>query len=247
MRGSSATGKRVLVTGAASGIGRAIAEHLANAGYELVLVDVVEIETDLDRAVSYAVDLTDQRQLDTFIGEVPRVDYLVNAAGKSITKRPLETSGQDWDEILAINAKAPFQLMQAYGFGMPDGGAIVNIASVSGKMATNVNGAPYNASKAAILALTKTFAYSLAPQGVRVNAVCPGVTKTPMLERIWEADSEITGEPVDALIARYLTRVPLGRLGEAEEIAAAVAFMLSDEARYITGQSLNVCGGLVMS
>ena len=241
------SGTRALVTGAASGIGNAIARKLASKGCQVIGVDRNPIDDLETFAETFCVDLTVATERAELIARVGKIDYLVNAAGVSIIRRLEETSETDWDQTLAINSKVPFFLMQGFAPQMPEGSAIVNVASVSGKMATNVYGAPYNASKAAVLALTKTLAYALAPQQIRVNAICPGVTETPMLEKIWQVDSELTNTPVDELVQQYLTRVPLGRLGEPEEIADATLFLLSEESRYMTGQSVNVCGGLVMS
>lgn len=239
--------RRALVTGAASGIGKAIAKRLVRAGCEVIGVDRSPIEDEALTGPNFVVDLTSAQGRAELFDRVPTLDLLVNAAGVSITRALAQTSEADWDVTMEINAKVPFFLMQTLGFRMPEGGAIVNIASVAGKMATNVQGAPYNASKAAVLALTKTFAYALAGRGVRVNAICPGVTDTPMLDRIWAAESEIQSTSAELLVERYLERVPLGRLGLPDEIADTAAFLLSHDARYITGQSVNVCGGLVMS
>ncbi|MDA3626160.1 SDR family oxidoreductase [Saccharopolyspora sp. WRP15-2] len=237
-----------MVTGAAGGIGGAVAAQLASRGAEVIGVDLDRPGSGTLDGIEFVTgDLTSAADRRRIIEDVGAIDLLVNAAGISVTKDLATTTESDWDSVLGINAKVPFLLMQAYADRLSDGGAIVNIASVAGKMATNVHGAPYNASKAAVLALTRTFAYALAPRGIRVNAVCPGVTRTPMLDGIFDDLSSMTGEPVDTLRAEYLRRVPLGRLGAPEEIARTVVHLLSEDAGYITGQSVNICGGLVMS
>jgi NAD(P)-dependent dehydrogenase (short-subunit alcohol dehydrogenase family) len=165
---------------------------------------------------------------------------LVNCAGVVKTVPFLEETAQGWDSILGVNARAPFLLMQAAGARMAarGRGAIVNIASVAGR-----SGRPeqtsYGASKAALLHLTKSAALALGPRGVRVNAVCPGVVRTPMTEQIWRER-----RPED--VARILGSIPLGRTAAPDEIAAAVAWLLSGESSYVNGQALNVCGGLEM-
>lgn len=238
------SGKRALVTGAASGIGHQVAIQLADAGAKVIASDRDPV--DVAGLESITADLTIGEQRRNLVERTGPIDLLVNAAGVSITRRLYETAEDDWDRTFEINAKVPFFLMQQVSASMPDGGAIVNFASIAGKIASNVDGVPYNASKAAVIAMTRTFAFALASRRIRVNAICPGVTDTPMLSGIFDEQSRLSGESADSLVDKYLTRVPLGRLGKPDEIARSVIFLLSGAASYITGQAINVCGGLVM-
>lgn len=239
--------KRALVTGSASGIGRRITERLIEAGAAVVGTDLRHPEAPVAGCEGFVVaDLTTTGGREAVLGSFHRVDLLVNAAGLSITKPMEETTEDDWDQVMAVNGKVPFLMMQAMTDKMSRGGAIVNISSVAGKMAANPQGAPYNASKAAVIALSRTFAYVFAPRGIRVNTVCPGVIRTPMLDGIIAANSELAGVSIDNLEQDYARQVPMGRFGDADEVADTVLYLLSDASSYMTGQDVNVCGGSVM-
>lgn len=237
----SFAGTRALVTGAASGIGRACADALTEEGAEVIRVDRVSCQSENE----IVIDLQEDQAAEDLRRRAGQVHYLVNAAGVSRPRDIWDVSTEEWREVMGINAEAPFRLMQKFAPEMGRGGAIVNISSTNAKVADNVHEAAYNASKAAVVALTRTFARALATQGVRVNCVCPGVTDTPMLRGIFEIEGAMVGEDGETQLKKYLPRVPLGRLAEPEEIAAAVTFLLSKSASYVTGQALNVCGGMV--
>jgi NAD(P)-dependent dehydrogenase (short-subunit alcohol dehydrogenase family) len=200
----------------------------------------------LDGAIPLVCDLTSSKERARLAREAGRVDYLVNAAGV-IRLRPIEeVTERDWDWMLAVNAKAMFFLMQALVPRMERGGAVVNISSSAGKTASTVEAAVYNATKAAVIAMTKTFAHASAARGVRVNCVCPSPTETPMLETVTRELAEARGVSPADVAASYNRTIPLGRSARPEEVAGVIAFLLSDEASYMTGEAVNVSGGLVM-
>lgn len=241
-------GKTAVVTGAASGIGRAVASRLLMHGADVVATDInapgLRWAGDAGATVvaGSVASASDRQRL---VERCPKIDYLVNSAGV-IRLSPLdEVTEHEWDVVLDINAKAVFFLIQAMAPRIAAGGAIVNIASTAGKMAWTPETAPYNASKAAVIALTKTFAYALAPRSIRVNCVCPGEIDTPMTDAIDEGLAKIRRTKPSETLAPG-SRIPLKRLGHPDEVASVICFLLSNEASYMTGQSVNVSGGLVM-
>lgn len=238
-------GARVLVTGGASGIGRITALKLHWMGLDTYVVDAVKPH-DLEAGIhTITQDITDIHAARKALAELPAFNYLVNAAGISAPCDIADVTPELWDKVHDVNLKSIFFLTQAISPGMTRGDAIVNIASINGMEATNVREGPYNSSKAGVIALTKTWSRELAPRGVRVNCVSPGVTDTPMLTQIFDTESLDSGTPVPELVANYLKRVPLRRLAEPSEIADAIIFLLGNGASYITGQNVSVCGGMM--
>lgn len=245
----SLEGKVALVTGGSRGIGKAIALQLADAGADVVVASRKQADLDavadeiraLGRkslAISYHNrEVESIRALvDTVKKEFGRIDILVNNAGITRDTLLIRMSEEDWDAVLDINLKGAFLATKAVVKHMMKqrSGAIVNIASVVGLMG-NAGQANYTASKAGLIALTKTAAKELGSRNVRVNAVAPGFIRTAMTEQLSDAAK-------DAM----LRLVPLGRPGEPEDVAKAVAFLASDNAAYVNGQTLTVCGGMVM-
>ncbi|MGH2346126.1 MAG: SDR family NAD(P)-dependent oxidoreductase [Chloroflexota bacterium] len=239
----------VLVTGAAQGMGLAIARQAVRAGYHAVMVDkqAAALEAaarELGEVTPFVLDLLDVSALASLPARIERacgpLVGLVNNAGIVKTQEFGQVSAEDWETIFGVNARAPFLLMQAVGARMIErgAGAIVNVASVAGRSARPQQ-TIYGASKAALLHLTKSAAAAYGPHGVRVNAVCPGVILTEMTERIW-ADRR----PED--VQQILRNIPLKRPGEPDEVAAVVLWLLGPGARYVNGQAINVCGGLEM-
>ena len=244
----SGVGRRAVVTGAASGIGQAVALRLLREGSAVIAAD--RNEAGLAKVVEagatpFVGDLAVDADRDRLVEVGAGVDLLVNAAGIIRLKPILESTIQDIRDIYAINVEATWDLVSRIGRTMRSGGAIVNLSSSSAKLATTTEAAVYASSKAAVLSITRSFAYAFAPNGVRVNAICPGIIDTPMQERVLADVAAERGLTVDELSAARNRTVPLGRSASADECAAAIWFLLSDESAYMTGQAINFTGGLV--
>ena len=242
--------RRVVVTGAASGIGKATALLLRERGSEVVAVDVNEeglADAAAAGAETVACDLAraeERARLQEAAGEI---DGLVNAAGIIRVVAVPEVTDEDWDSILAVNVKALFFLARDFGMRMPAGAGIVNLSSVAGKNNASTEALVYGSSKAAVLAITRGLAHYLGPRGVRVNAVLPGITDTAMQDKFLAEAGPLRGLTPEALHEQRLKSVPLQNRGcSPREMADAIAFLLSSAAGYVTGQALAVDGGLVM-
>ena len=226
-------GKTAIVTGGAAGIGAAIVERFQAEGTKVV---------NLDLKGTPPVDITDYAAVQKAVAAAGPVDILVNNAGWDMFKPFLKTDPAFWQKIISINLVGPMNLMHCVLPGMVErgGGKVVNIASDAGRVGSSGEG-PYSACKGGIIAMTKTLARELATKGVRLNTVCPGLTETSMLESFMQG----AGNP-DKLREAYRRAVPIGRLGKPEDIAGAVLFLASDDAEFITGQTISVSGGLTM-
>jgi NAD(P)-dependent dehydrogenase (short-subunit alcohol dehydrogenase family) len=245
----SETGKRAVVTGAASGIGQAVALRLLREGASVVAADMNEAGLGpvvAAGATPFVGNLTSEDDRDRLVGLGAGVDYLVNAAGIIRLKPILEFTVADIRDIYAINVEATWDLVSRIGRTMPSGGAIVNLSSSSAKLATTTEAAVYASSKTAVLSITRSFAYAFAPNGVRVNAICPGIVDTPMQEKVLADVAARRGMTVEELSTTRNKTVPLGRSSSPGECAGAIWFLLSDAAGYMTGQAINYTGGLVM-
>ena len=241
------SGRVAIVTGAARGIGLAIAERLSRAGAGVVIADVAEegsaaaverLREAGGKAVGAVADVTRseevaamvERALEAFGG----LDILVNNAGITGRDAPLwETTDEDWGRVLGLNLTATFYCCRAAVPHMRErqSGAIVNVASISGKEG-NPNMIPYSVSKAGVICLTKALAKEVTKDNVRVNCVAPGVIETPLLE-------QLKPEAIEYM----RSKVPMGRMGRPEEVAAVVHSLASDEASFVTGQCYDVSGG----
>ena len=244
----SLNGKTALVTGASRGIGRAIALRLAEDGANVAVIyagsadkaeAVVNEITALDvNAKAYRCNVADSAAVNETVkavtNDLGKIDILVNNAGITRDGLMLRMKDEDFDAVLDTNLKGAFNMIRAcyYGFIRKKSGRIINISSVSGIMG-NAGQANYSASKAGVIGLTKSVARELASRGITCNAVAPGFIQTDMTENLGDNNP-------------LLNSIPLGRMGKPEDIAAAVAFLASDSAAYITGEVLKVDGGLAI-
>ena len=243
------TERRAIVTGAASGIGQAVALRLLREGVGVIAADINE--SGLDPVISagaepFVGNLASDADRDRLVALGDGVHHLVNAAGIIRLKPILEFTVQDIRDIYAINVEATWDLTSRIGRTMPPGGSIVNLSSSSAKLATTTEAAVYASSKSAVLSLTRSFAYAFAPSNVRVNAICPGIIDTPMQERVLAEVAAKRGTTMEELSTARNKTVPLGRSASADECAGTIWFLLSDESAYMTGQAINYTGGLVM-
>lgn len=243
--------RRAVVTGAASGMGRSCAERFLAEGWDVLAVDVNTAGLEPLRtagAATLVADLSDApgREQAIATATAGRVDALVNAAGVILLKTIWDVTTSDVRRVFAANAESTFFLCQQIGPRMAEGGAIVNFSSPSAKLATTIEAAVYAATKTAILSITRSFAYALAPRRIRVNAISPGITDTPMQDAVLREVSLQRGTTPEALAETRLQGVPLGRSAPPAELAGVVWWMCADESTYLTGQCLNYDGGYVM-
>ena len=241
-------GKVALVTGAARGIGQAIAKKLAAEGADIALCDLKAewlaetaalVEAIGRKVKCFEADVSNAAAVEAVVGGAieacGKVDILVNNAGITKDTLMIRMSEQDWDAVIAVNLKGTFLFTKAVSRPMMKqrAGCIVNIASIIGLIG-NAGQCNYAASKAGVIALTKSAAKELASRNVRVNAVAPGFIQTRMTEALSEDVRK-----------RMLDAIPLGRFGTPEDVANVVLFLTSDASSYMTGQVLTVCGGMV--
>lgn len=242
-------GTRAVVTGAASGIGRATALLLLERGASVVAAD--RDATGLADAVAAGAepcvcDVTEPADRALLAGAAgASCNHLVNAAGIIRLSALGDVSEDDWERVMGVNAKALFFLCQLFVPRLPAGGAVVNVASSAGKTGSTHEAAVYGASKAAALSVTRSFAHAHAARGVRVNAVCPGLVDTPMNDVVLEGIAPLRGVEPDELAGSRIAAVPLGRLADPHEVAEVIAFLISGASSYMTGQSVNVTGGMI--
>ncbi len=243
-------GRVAIVTGAGRGIGRAIATRLARAGAKVALLDLDEAAAREaaaslgDAAIGVRCDVADSASVRAAVADAERqlgpIDILVNNAGWDKFEPFLQSEEATWDRVIAINLKGVLNCTHAVLPGMVERGRgrIVSIGSDAGRVGSSGE-AVYAAAKGGIIAFSKTIAREVARQQINVNVVCPGPTDTPLF-----AELAGTNERLSDALKRA---IPFGRLAEPDEIAAAVEFLVSDDARFITGQTLSVSGGLTMA
>ncbi|NQT75448.1 MAG: 3-oxoacyl-[acyl-carrier-protein] reductase [Candidatus Omnitrophica bacterium] len=242
-------GKVALVTGGARGIGREIALLLASQGADIALCDVnleqaeetaKEIRLSGRECLAFKADVTDlksvQEMVDKILDKFKKLDILINNAGIAKDNLILRMSEEDWDKVIAVNLKGTFVCTKIASKVMlkQRSGRIINLASIIGIMG-NAGQANYAASKAGIIALTKSVAKELASRGITVNAIAPGFIKTEMTARL-----------PDDIQKKMLSGIPLGRFGEPKDVADLVLFLSSESSSYITGQVVQIDGGMLM-
>ena len=248
-------GKTALVTGGGRGIGRAIALGLAQEGAQVAVLDILadnaaavarEIEATGVKALALPADLTKRAQVDRAIADTlaqfGQIDILVNNAGWDRMELFLDSEEETWDKIIAINFKGMLYVCKA---ALPSmvargQGKVISIASDAGR-AGSTGEAVYAGTKGAIIAFSKTLAREMARHKITVNVVCPGLTETPLLQSIREQSPK-----TEKVIEAVTRAIPLGRVGQPEDIAGAVVYLASPAADFVTGQTLSVSGGLTM-
>ena len=243
----------VLITGASSGIGRATAEAMAREGAR-VAVDYCQNQAGAEEVVeairrlgqeAFAIraDVTRSAEVEAMVGAIRdrwgRIDILVNNAGDLIKRTPLpEMTEEYWDQIMALNLKSAFLCVKAVWKEMAErqSGCIINVSSIAGRNGGGVGASAYAAAKGGLLTYTKSLAKELAPYGIRVNGIAPGIIWTPFHERHTSPET----------YQKFLAGIPLGRAGTAEEVAEVIVFLASPAARYMTGETVEVNGGIWM-
>lgn len=239
-------GLKAVVTGASRGIGRTIAEKLSAQGAELVLSatkadSIAELAASLPtKAHALACNLKDSEAIQAFTEEAEKtlgqVDIIINNAGITADNLLMRMKDEEWDDVMQVNLRAVFQITRAFTRGMmrKKFGRIINISSVVG-VTGNAGQSNYVASKAGVIGFSKSLAMELATRNITVNCVAPGFIASDMTEKL-------SGDQKDAI----LRQVPMGVMGDPEDIAAAVAYLASREAKYVTGTTLHVNGGMAM-
>lgn len=252
----NSTIRRVVVTGAGSGIGKAIASAFARSGVQVAAVD---INLELAQAVAAAIgngsiamsmDVSNRASVEAGFGSIVDqwggFEILAANAGVSTMNRAVDLTDEEWDFNFNVNTRGVFLCNQAaarHFLATGKSGVIVNTASLAAKVGFPLL-AHYSASKFAVLGWTQALARELAPRSIRVNAVCPGYVKTSMQSREVEWEAHLRGMTPEEVIQEYVRLTPLGRLEEPEDVADVVVFLASDGARFMTGQGINVTGGV---
>jgi NAD(P)-dependent dehydrogenase (short-subunit alcohol dehydrogenase family) len=253
-------GQVAIVTGAGRGIGRAIALELASMGADVTVAELNqesaqrtanELQQTGRRALAVGVDVTRTEDRKTMVDQTlstfKRIDILVNNAGIYRSGTPLDITEEHWDMVMGVNARAVFFCAQAVLPTMLAArrGVIVNVASMAGKIAST-NGLPYAVSKTAVISMTRSLALTYARDGIRVNCVCPGLVDTDMWAQIDQdvGVGQLGKQPGEYSRERFAA-IPLGRPEQPQDVAHVVGFLASSKADYMTGQAVNVTGGLI--
>jgi meso-butanediol dehydrogenase/(S,S)-butanediol dehydrogenase/diacetyl reductase len=257
---TAVTGQVAIVTGGGQGIGRGIALRLAQDGFDLVVADLSQEAAERvaqearalgRRALGIAANVRSaidrETVVDQTLKQLGRLDVLVNNAAIQRVALPIDVTEEHWDSVMDVNAKAVyfFSTLVLRHMVQQRSGRIVNLASMAGKVASTIQHPIYNVSKAAVIAMTKTLAMAHAKDGIRVNCVCPGVIETPMQDVVDREFARVTGRAPEEIRAERVGRIPMGQIGTPDDVAAVVSFLAGPDSRYMTGQAINVTGGLI--
>ncbi len=260
--GGQLDGLKVLVTGAGGGIGEAVALAMAEAGADVSVadIDMGRAEAVVSRAEAHGVkafamqvDCGDIKQIDAMIegavSNMERLDVIVNNAGVTRNAFIMDIDEADWDRMHRVNSKGVFFAMQRAARQMIEQGEgrIINMASIAGRGFSATSNAAYAASKGAVLAMTYVAAHQLGPKKINVNAICPGVTFTDLVDKLIEDRAEEQGRTVDEMREIFERPIPIRRGNDPSDVAALAVFLASPGARNISGQGYNVDGGLINS
>lgn len=250
--GGRLEGKTALCTASGAGIGRATAIAFAREGARVIAsdIDMAALRDLADEGVAetHLVDVRQTAAVERTANEIGPVDILFNAAGFVHNGTVLDCSEEDWDFSFDLNVKSMHRTIKAFLPGMLDngGGAIVNIASVSGSVLGVPNRYVYGATKAAVIGLTKAVAADFMRQGIRANAICPGTVQSPSLDQRIADQARATNQSPDQVRQAFIDRQPMGRLGTPEEIAMAAVYLASDESAFVTGTTFLIEGGFAL-
>jgi len=252
-------GKVALITGAAKGIGNGIALKLASEGANIVAADVLIKEAERvarqlvemgTRSMALKLDVTSKKEIENVLTQIMdqygKIDILVTCAGvEQIPCSAIEIDEKEWDKVLNINLKGTLYCCQVVGREMMKQkyGKIITISSLNGKTGVPYTVA-YNISKFGVIGLTKTLANELAPYNINVNSICPGLTDTELLARVWERRASILGVSREEVYRSAINNIPLKRLGIPNDLGNIAVFLASDHSNYITGELIHVTGGL---
>lgn len=249
--------KTVIVTGGGKGIGKAISIAFAKNGANLVIADVdVNAAQGVEREIkiigrdclAVKTDVSNSKEVCDMVEKTMQkfnhIDILVNNAGIMIPSLLVDTKECDWDTNIDVNLKGVFLCSQAVARYMikQKSGKIINISSMAGKIPAAAEGA-YAAAKLGVIALTKTMGYELAPHGINVNTICPGLINTDMFRKSFKEKTSSSGISFEEVEKKLISRIPVGRLGKTQDVADLVLFLASEKTTYISGQSVNISGG----
>jgi 2-keto-3-deoxy-L-fuconate dehydrogenase len=238
--------KKAVVTAAGHGIGRATAKMFALEGAQVFATDIdEEALSSISDVTACRLDVTDRGAIERLAVDIGAIDVLFNCAGVVQSGTILQSTGEELDFAFNLNVRSMYDLIRAFLPSMiaQSGGSIVNMSSVASSLKGVPNRFAYSLTKAAVIGLTKSVAADFVGQGIRCNAICPGTVQTPSLDGRIRAQASVSGRHEDEVRAEFVARQPMGRLGEADEIAYLATYLASDESKYTTGQVHVIDGG----
>jgi 2-keto-3-deoxy-L-fuconate dehydrogenase len=239
-------GKIALVTAAGHGIGRATAAMFAREGAKVIATDIAEAALlSIPNVTACRLDVTDRSAIQRMAADIGAIDVLFNCAGVVQSGTILQSSEEELEYALNLNVRSMYHLIRAFMPAMlaRQGGSIINMSSVASSLKGVPNRFAYSLSKAAVIGLTKSVAADFVGQGIRCNAICPGTVQTPSLDERIRTQAAASGRQENEVRAEFVARQPMGRLGEADEIAHLATYLASDESNYTTGQVHIIDGG----